>query len=473
MSSHSTIFNISRADAKALRDDDLDWISRAAFLDAAEATQKHFVSPAPALVFVFARNTVGTLVATLAAQQCGHAVALINPDIADAAKTDLLARYDPNFVVTQPAPSTETNYGLSVEQRREAATHDIHPDVSLLLSTSGSTGTPKFVKLTARNLQFNAASICKALDLKSSDIASGHLPLHYSFGLSVVTSHLLAGGAISLTEKGLMDREFWARIKGDGVTTFGGVPWHYETLHKMRLERLAFGAVRLLMQAGGPLSMDLKRATHAFSEKTGKRFCVMYGQTEAAPRITTLAHDDFPEASASVGQVLDGGKITIEDETGEAVSAGVTGHIVYTGDNVMMGYAKSASDLAEGDVMSGRLETGDMGHLSAEGHLTVTGRKDALVKIAGLRVDLAEVETLLSKSHPVKIVKHEEKLCVFYVSGEGQDDAPLADLKTALANYMSLPPTVMRWQAVDAFPINSRGKLDRSALRQLCVSLGL
>ena len=75
--------------------------------------------------------------------------------------------------------------------------HDLHPDLSLLLSTSGSTGSPKLVRLSADAVRANALDIAAALGLAASDRAVSTLPLHYCYGLSVLHSHLAVGGRCS------------------------------------------------------------------------------------------------------------------------------------------------------------------------------------------------------------------------------------------------------------------------------------
>ena len=85
----------------------------------------------------------------------------------------------------------------------------LHPNLALLLTTSGSTGSPKLVKLTKRNLISNAKSISKYLDINSDDRAITSLPYNYSYGLSVINSHLSSGGSLVLTNSSMMET-LWA-----------------------------------------------------------------------------------------------------------------------------------------------------------------------------------------------------------------------------------------------------------------------
>ena len=127
-------------------------------------------------------------------------------------------------------------------------------------------------------------------------------------------------------------------------------------------------------------------------QETGARFHVLYGQTEAAPRMTTLHHDDFPFAPELVGTPLPGCRIEIDDPAPDC-----HGEVFFHGPNVMLGYAESREDLARGDDLGGRLRAGDIGVLDDSGRLTVTGRTNRVRKLYGLRIDLDEVERFTSR----------------------------------------------------------------------------
>src|ERR1700686_2758410 len=110
---------------------------------------------------------------------------------------------------------------FEIERRQEM---EIHPDLALLLNTSGSTGSPKLVRLTLRNLQANAESIAEYLQLTSGERPITSLPISYSYGLSVINSHLYAGATIVFTQDPVLRREFWDTVDRYGCTSFAGVP---------------------------------------------------------------------------------------------------------------------------------------------------------------------------------------------------------------------------------------------------------
>ena len=438
----------------ALRDDDGAVLDYGALAGEARVWAGRLAQD-KSLVFVYAANTAATVAAVLGALNAGHAVALLDAALPAPARSDLTARYRPDIVID-----------CARVVRREAPATALHPDVALLLSTSGSTGGAKFVRLTLENMAANAAAIARALEIRSDDVAAGHLSLHYSYGLSVLTSHLAMGAETVLTGRGLMDRAFWSAMKAAGATHFPGVPFHYETMLRFGFERLGLDTVRTLTQAGGHLSPDKRAKAHAFMEARGGRFYVMYGPTEASPRRTPLPHADFAAHAATVGRALDGGRLTIRAEDGAELPRGEEGLVWYEGPNVMMGYAETRSDLMRGDDRGGVLATGDVGRLDAAGRLTLTGRANRFGKIHGLRINLDEVEQLARTLRPdAAVVQKDEKVRVFLAGDAGKPDAE--ELRAAFANRYTLPPTVYEFRFIAKIPHTARGKTDYRRLEAL------
>jgi len=401
-----------------------------------------------ALVFLYAYNDAETVAALFGAMSAGHVVALLDPKLPTAGKEALQAAYSPEMVINS-AVADDSLEAAPVEGL-------LNDDLSLLLSTSGSTGSPKFVRLTLDNLVSNARAISDVLTIGSDSVASGHLPLHYSFGLSVLTSHLISGARVCLTNCSFLDRDFWKRAKDAGVSHLPGVPFHYSMMERLGYSRLDLPELRCMVQAGGHLDVAARERAYAFMEKRSGQFNVMYGQTEAAPRMTTLQHEAFLLAPASVGTPLPGGKITIDDADENGC-----GEVVYTGPNVCMGYAECRSDLAAGDVFNQVLHTGDMGFLDREGRLTLTGRAKRSAKVFGLRVNLDEVEKLSNTLCESAAIGSDTNLHIFYVGGD------VDVLRALLLSHFSLPPASYVFHRVEQLPRSERGKIDYRALESL------
>lgn len=334
------------------------------------------------LVHIPLRRDVATVTAYLATVAAGH-VALVTGD--DERTSRILQRYRPDLRAT--ADEDDPFEALS-----PGPLHVLHPDLALLLSTSGSTGSPKLARLSHGNLAANAAAIAEALHLTADDTAITSLPLHYSFGLSVLHSHLLVGGTVVLHEGSVLDAGFWDVASTRGVTTLAVVPHMVDLLESTGVLERPHPALRLVAQAGGRMPPDQVVRTAALGREHGWELAVMYGQTEATARICVLDPALVAANPDAVGRPLAG--TTLHLDTGVPEASAGTGEVVVRGPGVMMGYAEHPDDLALGAMLT-ELRTGDLGRLDDGGLLRIVGRRSGFVKIMGLRVDLAGVEAAL------------------------------------------------------------------------------
>jgi acyl-CoA synthetase (AMP-forming)/AMP-acid ligase II len=324
-----------------------------------------------------------------------------------------------------------------------------HSDLAVLLTTSGSTGSPKLVRLSRRNVETNAQQIAATLGLRPDDRGVTALPLHYSFGMSVVTSHVLAGSSVLVTDKGLLDRAFWDDLDRAGVTFLPGVPQSYAMLRRLGLRDRA-PSLRALIQAGGRLDSALVTEFAEIMAERDGQFFVMYGQTEASPRMACLPPDRLGDKLGSAGQAMPGGQFRIDD-----------GEVVYSGPNVMMGYAESAADLALPDTHGHTLRTGDLGYLDDEGFLFLTGRLKRIVKLAGNRVALDEIEALVPQLAPVAAVDAGERVVLFTAAS-----ADLTQARRDLARQLRVAAKLVDVRPIEQLPVLSSGKVDYARLTQ-------
>ncbi len=368
-----------------------------------------------------AASAIGYLAALLA----GHAVILLETGVdADV----VIERYDPRYVVT----------GTTIEER-DAAPVGLHPDLRVLLSTSGSTGSPKLVRLSERNLLSNAAAIVEYLGIDAGERAIGALPIPYSYGLSVLHSHLYAGASIVWTEHAIIRPGFWDDVRRHAVTSFAGVPYAYAMLERVGMRDMELPTLRTMTQAGGRLDPEVALR---FAQRA--RFFVMYGQTEASPRIAYVPPERLVEKAGAIGVPIPGGTLRVDD-----------GELVYEGPNVMLGYAESRADLARGDDQGGVLATGDLGHVDDDGFYFVTGRAKRIAKVFGQRINLDEIEAAIEG--PAGAIAGEDRIEVFAEPGARAD-------ARALAIRFRLPPRALRVHEVERLPVKASGKVDYGAL---------
>lgn len=402
------------------------------------------------LVALEAENTLPSLTVYLAALSSGQPLLILPPGGGQAAE-GLLAAYDPDIIA-------RASQGESVlEVRRSETKHDLHPDLALLLSTSGSTGSPKLVRISADSLQANAAAIAQYLHLRPDDTAATTLPLSYCYGMSVVNSHLLAGASLALTDLSVVDPCFWDLVRSESVTSFAAVPYTFELLERAGFRGMDLPSLRYITQAGGRLDPSLVRSYAELGQERGWDLFVMYGQTEATARMAYLPPDQAAEHPQAIGVPVPGGSFRLEPVPGLDDC-----ELVYSGPNVMLGYAEKPEDLARGREIT-KLHTGDLARLGPEGLYEIVGRRSRFVKIVGLRVDLGQVERLLADFGLVAAVAGSDNVVVAAV--EGQQDLSL--IAKTLAQDLGLPRAAVKLCPVEAIPRLNNGKPDYPAVLAL------
>ena len=341
-----------------------------------------------------------------------------------------------------------------------------HPNLALCLTTSGSTGSPKLVRLTKRNIISNAESIAEYLQIDEHERPITMLPMYYSYGLSIINSHLIKGATILLTDKTYAQREFWNFLRDQQATSMSGVPYTWEMLKRLRFFRMDLPSVKTMTQAGGKLNAEIAKEYIDNAAASGKRFIVMYGQTEATARMSYLPWSDAPRKFSSIGIAIPGGEFSLESDQSSAFSIqnSVTqGELVYRGPNVSMGYAECAEDLSKGDENHGVLHTGDMARVDEDGFYYITGRKKRFVKIWGNRCNLDAVEQIVKQvTSSCAVVGVDDQITVF-VTKEGLE----AEIKNLLASKTGLNSKAFAVRTIDAIPVKDSGKIDYPQLQRL------
>ena len=332
----------------------------------------------------------------------------------------------------------------------------IHPDLALCLTTSGSTGSPKLVRLSEKNLKSNAESIAEYLHIDEHERPLTTLPMYYSFGMSVINSHLIKGATILLTDKAVIQKEFWTFLKEQKATSISGVPYTYEMLKRLRFFRMDLPYLKTMTQAGGKLNAAYVKEFVDFAEANGKQFVVMYGQTEAAPRMSYLPHEKSVEKCASIGVPVPGGRFSLIDSDGKDISdTDKDGELVYKGENVCLGYAVTRADLAKGDENDGELNTGDVARRDADGYYYITGRMKRFVKIWGNRTNLDATEQLVKVITPnCACAGVDDKITVF-VTEEGLEQ----NIKDLLVAKTGFNPRAFEVRVIPEIPKNGSGKV--------------
>jgi len=407
------------------------------------------LGPGRKVVMIETDNTLPTLEAYLGSLAGGHVVLPV-PHGRD--HTALTKAYRPDVVVSA---------GGRVDHLTARPTHNLHPDLALLASTSGSTGSPKVVRLSAANLRSNAAAIAESLGITGDDRAATTLPLSYCYGASVVHSHLWAGAGLILTDRSVIDTRFWDLFRRYGATSFAGVPYTFEMLEQAGFADMDLPTLRYVTQAGGRLDPEMVRRYACLGRRRGFDFVVMYGATEATARMAYLPAEQALDQPDAIGRAIPGGSFELAPLDGWTEPD--VGELVYRGPNVMMGYARSAADLATGAAVA-QLRTGDVARHLGEGMYQVVGRLSRFAKLYGLRIDLQRVETAVAEAGSPAMCTECAGGLVVATAGAG---GGAGELRRRTAQAAGLPAHAVRALCLPALPVLPSGKPDYAALREI------
>lgn len=341
---------------------------------------------------------------------------------------------------------------------------EINSNLLLCLTTSGSTGSPKLVRLSEKNVLSNAESIASYLGITSEERPITSLPMHYSYGLSVINSHLIKGATILLTDKSVIQKEFWDFAKQERATSIAGVPYTYEMLRRLRFFNMDLPFLKTMTQAGGKLNAKIAEEFIRNAKECGKRFFVMYGQTEATARMSYLPQEKASEKYASIGIAIPGGSFSLVDGNGKEIDEpNIDGELIYKGPNVSLGYAECIDDLAKGDENHGILHTGDIAHRDKDGYYYITGRMKRFVKVWGNRCNLDAIEQLVKTiTTNCACAGVDDKITVFVTE---------VGLETQIKNYLTektgLNVRAFSVKVIDSIPKNTSGKILYSELQKM------
>jgi len=424
------------------------------------------------VVFCLCKNTIPALAGYVSFLRAGLVPLLLDAEQDISLINTLFDIYKPlyiwipqatekNFVNTEKVLSFHT---YSLLKTKYDSTVKIYDDLALLLTTSGSTGSPKLVRLSYRNILSNAQAIAEYLNINSGERPITSLPMFYTYGLSVINSHLIKGATILLTEKPVIQKEFWNFAKTKKATSIAGVPYTYEMLKRLHIFKMDLPELKTMTQAGGKLNAEIAKWYIEQANDTGRKFIVMYGQTEATARMSYLPFAKALNKYGSIGIAIPGGNFSLRDENGDEITeADRDGELVYSGPNVSLGYAECKEDLANGDENNGVLCTGDIARRDADGYYYITGRMKRFVKMFGNRVNLDAIEQMVKPITTFCACVGIDDMITVFVTEHGLDNS----IKTLLSTKTGFPQKVFVVKYIDEIPQNASGKIQYSDLERI------
>ncbi|MCZ6799433.1 MAG: class I adenylate-forming enzyme family protein [Nitrospirae bacterium] len=276
----------------------------------------------------------------------------------------------------------------------------ITDDIAQILYTSGTTGKPKGVMLSHGNLWANTESIATYLQLTSQDRVEVILPFYYSYGNSILLTHVRVGGTLVLSDQFVFLSKVLSQMNREKVTGISGVPSSYALLTtQSKFLDIPCDSLRYMTSAGGALSQTMTKQLRAAFPTI--ELYVMYGLTEASARLSYLPPDILEKKMGSVGRGMPGVNLQVLNERGERVSPGETGEIVAQGACVMKGYWNNPVETQK-VLKHGKLYTGDLATLDEEGYIFILGRKDNMIKYGSYRIYPSQIEEVLNRYPGVK-----------------------------------------------------------------------
>jgi acyl-coenzyme A synthetase/AMP-(fatty) acid ligase len=420
------------------------------------------------LILILGSNDLETLVCYLASIRKGVVALMLPSNLDQTYLQHLLLIYKPKYVWSQKNsgvpifPKTPEKYLSQKYTLHDSGINvNLPPSLALLLTTSGSTGNPKLVKISKENLEANTASILEVLDIEPEDRAITTMPISYSYGLSIINTHLQIGASLVMNNHSISSRDFWDYAKATKATSMGGVPFTYEMLGKFSSNFISKTNLRKFTQAGGKLKKERVLEILELIDELGGTFSIMYGQTEATARISVLTHELIKSNPESIGKAIPQGRILIYDENGQEVTTPFqVGELRYFGPNVSVGYADNLNDLYNPDSNNGQLNTGDLGYMDSNGLYFITGRKNRFIKLFGIRTNLDDIEGSLNQEG-FNCVCHQknDRLLIFTTEVD-----KVKSINDFVRGKFKLPRDGFSILRIETIPRNESGKILYNAL---------
>lgn len=352
-------------------------------------------------------NNDNFLIFYLSIIKSGNIVMLIEKGLPAERYEEIIQKYKLNFLITEydndykeftkeqiNIKENISNEKIFFLKRKNLFYIKNKVGTALILLTSGSTGEKKAVMLSHQNLISNTNSILKILPINKKDIVNLLLPNSYSFGLSIINTHLKKGSGIYAHSSPFVG-SLIDELKKYRCTSFYGVPSTFEILiEKTNFLENKFPRLKYVAQAGGHLNKEFKLK---ILKKFKNKFFVMYGLTEAAPRLSFVPPSKLSQKIESIGIPIPGVKFKLFNYKKNITQLGVKGK------NIMIGYLNEKK--MNKYFNQSYFLTGDLAKKDKDGYFYITKRIDKTAKRFGYKINLPLMERIIEKNHLCKKCK--------------------------------------------------------------------
>ena len=427
-------------------------------------------------------NRIDFVVLLFAVWRVGATITPVNPSLTAVEVARQLDDSGARLLIVEQEDTTPTSgvTVLPVGDLYGATGTDPKPHLdpatlALLIYTSGTTGVPKGVMLDHANLDAMTAMGQQALEVGPDDRCLLILPLFHVNGIVVsILTPLLAGASVVIADR-FNPNTFFQTIERERPTYFSAVPTIYSMLAALPEEVLPdTSSVRFAVCGAAPASAELLTR---FEERYGFPLVEGYGLSEGTCA-STINPVSGTRKAGTVGIPFPGQELRIVDAGGQELPQGTVGEVVVRGPNVMRGYLGRPDDTAV-VIIDGWLHTGDIGHLDADGYLTLVGRSKEMIIRGGENIYPKEIEDVLA-SHPSVLeaavigVPDETwgEVVVAFVQARPGSTIDLKELRARCSASLSGYKRPKSIHIVESLPKNAVGKLDKKSLRNADALVG-
>ncbi len=419
-------------------------------------------------IFLFCENTFNFISLYVSLLRLNSVIFLIEETINSENLKTLIKNFEPNYIFATKNKVFnnykklflkdnnynfyKTNYKSKLKKKNNLA---------ILISTSGTTSSSKFVMLSHEGILDNTEKIAKYLKINSRSRAITTMPASYSYGLSIINTHILQGASIITTKYTLFEKNFWSLFKKYKPDSLNGVPSIFEIFKRIKIENFNLNKLKYVTQAGGKLDNNLIIHFYNLFKKKNIRFYTMYGQTEASPRMSYLNYNMILRKLGSIGKTIKNGKFYLVDKQKKNISKKDTiGELAYEGKNVMIGYADKHKDLEKTKKIK-ILYTGDLARKDKDGYYYIVGRKSRFIKLFGMRVSLDDLENKIKEDfEEVACIGEDNKIIIFLTNR-----TIIEKIVSKLFNSFGIKKNIIEFKFINKIPKNNNGKIKYSFLK--------
>lgn len=384
------------------------------------------------------------------------------------AKRALFTAAKQKDIVHPPKDSFHVTLNELLESSTDIKPPNIIPDnhIAVLQYTGGTTGVPKAAMLTHSNLYINTLQCNRWMIglVPGEEIMLAVIPFFHVFSMTVALNLAIAHGYQIVIHPKFDIKQVLSDIAHKKPTIMPGVSTLYATINNARnLDKYDLSSIKMCISGGGPLPVEVKEK---FEKLTGCSLVEGYGLTETSP-VTSCNPLKGLQKTGTIGQPLPGTIMEIihMDDRTTVMPVGEIGEVCISGPQVMRGYLNQP-DETDNVLRNGRLHTGDLGVMDADGFFRIVGRLKEMIIVGGYNVYPRNVEEVLY-THPsvaecaVVGLEHPTRgqmIKAYVVFKEGKSAEEL-ELKTYMKAHMSAyaVPHTIEFRA--ALPKNNIGKI--------------